>query len=246
MPLSAERVLEQFRYAMYFDGVDDYIKVPQSSSLEPSQLTVAVWVKMNSLISSDWGPMLVAKYGGNYRGYTLYLSDASGQPAFTIATPYVLYSVLSPDAINVDNWYFITGVWDGNNIYIYVNGVLKNSAGAPAITHSADLYIGREGWVYKGYANGFIREVFIYSRALSDSEILWNYQHPDDPVRNGLVLWFQADPNYVKDIDGDGVLEWVDLSGYGNHGKIYGPQLVQLVKSASRVIQAQRVLACAR
>jgi len=85
-----------------------------------------------------------------------------------------------------------------------------------------------------------------YSRALSDSEIRQNYSCPENPVRDGLVLWLHAGPAYVKDIDNDGVLEWIDLSGYNNHGKIYGATLVQLIKSASRVVQAQRVLPVVR
>jgi len=84
--------------------------------------------------------------------------------------------------------------------------------------------------------------ILIYSRALSDSEVQWNYQYPDNPVRNGLVLWLQAHPDYVKDIDGDGRLEWLDLSGFNNHGKIYGAQLVQLVKTPARALTPARVL----
>jgi hypothetical protein len=199
-------------YVWYFDGADDYIKVPRSSSLEPSQLTVAVWVNMNSLISSDWGPMIVSKYDGRYRGYTLFLFSTSGRPTFQIATPNVLYTALSPDAINVNNWYFITGVWDGNNIYIYVNSVLKRSARAPAITHNADLYIGREGWANLGYVNGFIREVFIFSRALSDSEIYNAYAY-NIINASGLVLFL--DPTFYNGT------HFLDLSGYNNHGVGY-------------------------
>jgi len=230
MPLSPRRVLRTFRHAMYFNGVDNYVKVPRSSSLEPSQLTVTVWARMNSLVSTDWGPILVSKYDGFYRGYTLYLWGYTGRPTFRVATPSVFYTTVSPDAITVNEWYFITGVWDGSKVYIYVNSVLKNSTDAPAITHNTDLYIGREVWANCGYINGFLSEVLIYSRALSDSEIRWNYLYSDNPVRNGLVLWLKADPQYVKDIDGDGILEWIDLSGYGNHGKIYGAQLVQLIR----------------
>jgi hypothetical protein len=96
------------------------------------------------------------------------------------------------------------------------------------------------------YFNGYIAHVLLYSRDLSDSEVQWNYQYPDNPVRNGLVLWLQADPQYVKDVDGDGVLEWVDLSGFNNHGKIYGAQLVQLIKAPARVLTSARVLSPAR
>jgi hypothetical protein len=60
------------------------------------------------------------------------------------------------------------------------------------------------------------------------------------------VLWLKADPSYVKDIDGDGVLEWIDLSGFGNHGKIYGAQLVELVKTAKRVLTPVRIPVPAR
>jgi len=59
-------------------------------------------------------------------------------------------------------------------------------------------------------------------------------------------LWLKADPQYVKDIDGDGILEWIDLSGYGNHGKIYGAQLVQLIKTPVRALKPVRVLKPAR
>jgi hypothetical protein len=76
--------------------------------------------------------------------------------------------------------------------------------------------------------------VLIYSRPLSDSEITWNYSNPDNPIRNGLVLWLQAHPDNIRDIDGDGVLEWLDLSGYGNHGKIYGATLVKLIRDPVR------------
>ena len=50
----------------------------------------------------------------------------------------------------------------------------------------------------------------------------------------------------MKDIDGDGVLEWLDLSGFNNHGKIYGAQLVQLIKTPARLLPPNRVLASAR
>jgi len=60
-------------YVASFNGVYSYIKVLRSTYLEPSQLTVGVWVDMRGLVSSDWGPMLISKYGGNYQGYIIIL-----------------------------------------------------------------------------------------------------------------------------------------------------------------------------
>jgi len=111
--------------------------------------------------------------------------------------------------------------------------------------NTQNIYIGS----VKGsdrFFQGYITQVLLYSRALSDSEIQWNYQYPDKPIRNGLVLWLQADPQYIKDVDGDGILEWIDLSGYNNHGKIYGAQLVQLIKTPARALTPARVLKPAR
>jgi hypothetical protein len=89
-------------------------------------------------------------------------------------------------------------------------------------------------------------QLLIYTRDLSDKDIEWNFKNPDNPVRNGLYVWLTADPQYVKDIDNDGVLEWIDLSGFGNHGKIYGAQLVQLVKPSARILTPARALKPAR
>jgi len=105
-------------------------------------------------------------------------------------------------------------------------------------------YIGRN--LFWGWFQGYISQLLIYSRVLSADEILWNFSNPGDPVRNGLVLWLQADPQYVRDVDGDGLLEWLDLSGANNHGKVYGARLVELVKSPARTLAPARVLPPAR
>jgi hypothetical protein len=122
--------------------------------------------------------------------------------------------------------------------YAYVNGsqtgfVAKDTTGYTV--RGTNLQVGKDWASGKYFSNMMASQVLLYMRALSSSEVQWNYQNPDYPVRNGLVLWLKADPAYVKDIDGDGRLEWVDLSGFGNHGKIYGAQLVQLIKTPARV-----------
>jgi hypothetical protein len=60
------------------------------------------------------------------------------------------------------------------------------------------------------------------------------------------MLWLQADPAHIRDIDGDGVPEWLDLSGFGNHGKVYGARLVELVRAPRRALAPARALPTAR
>lgn len=181
--------------ALKFDGSNDSVNVMRDPSLEPSQqLTVETWVKMDNLTSTDWGPMIVSKYDGNYKGYTLYLNGPNYKPTFSIGNGTYNYIVTSNETITINQWYHIVGIWNGTNISIYVNGVLKNVAAAPKINHSnTDLFIGRNSWSSGGYLNGTIDEVRIYNRFLSADEVSQRYNGAD--VRDGLVAEFKFDEN---------------------------------------------------
>ena len=84
--------------------------------------------------------------------------------------------------------------------------------------------------------HGYIAFVRIYNRALSDSEITHNYYFPNDPVRDGLVLWLHWDSIDIE----NGI--WYDKSGYDNHGTIYGATLVDIIKSPTRILSPTRII----
>ncbi|MEM0360148.1 MAG: DUF2341 domain-containing protein [Candidatus Diapherotrites archaeon] len=166
--------------ALAFNGIDTYVEVPHTASLYlNNQVSVEAWVNLKSFNSSDWGSMIVSKYGGNWKGYNLYLANTTGKPAFSIATTTpsnAIYSVISDDAISLNSWTHIVGVWDGSTAHVYVNGVLKKSVSAPYITQDATpLYIGKNAWSGYGFLNGLIDEVAIHGRALTQAEILDHY-----------------------------------------------------------------------
>jgi hypothetical protein len=252
MPLQASRVLKTFRYAMYFDGVDDYVEVPNSDSLNATTaITIAAWVKLRVPLSQQRAfAAVVMKYffisPGVYTGYYLEMRGYDSRTIFVLRDSNTNYHAVYCSEPKDLDWHFVVGTYDGATQKLYIDTVLKDS-----ISWSGTISVNTENLRLSGISdlafNGLIYEVCVYNgHALTTSEIQQNYNNPDDPVRNGLVLWFQADPQYVKDIDNDGVLEWLDLSGFNNHGKIYGPQLVNLIKGASRTLQAQRVLPYAR
>jgi hypothetical protein len=254
MPLSPSRVLRQFRYAMFFDGVDDYVFIVNSEGfphvLKPLNGTAMAWVMW-----STWQiPFLgVDPLRNTFTvGYTLaradpgwiynvHIFDSDNQwkdIARNIPIPLnVFHHVAMRWVSGQAGWWFLNTELKGTGAIKTINYI------DPSFGRSLGVYIGRDYW---NYARVFISNVLIYSRALSDSEILFNYNNPDNPIRNGLVLWLQADPSYIRDVDGDGVLEWIDLSGYGNHGKIYGARLVELIKTPTRTITVARTLATVR
>ena len=242
MPLTPKRVLRTFRYAVYFDGVDDYVRISLPSSLTGSaSFTVMFCLSFYFQPRRIWvlwygtpGKYTVVHFLINPDGLTQFGFFDGVQNSISVK-PYE--KVFTFYATRYDN---ISSLLES-----FING---NKVDSDTVTTTPNV---QPGYIYIGcpaptfresYLKGYIAQVLIYTRTLSDSEIQWNYQYPDNPVRNGLVLWLQAHPDYVKDIDGDGVLEWIDLSGFGNHGKIYGAQLVQLIKTPSRVLKPARVL----
>jgi len=238
--------LRIFRYAMYFNGVNNYVRTVSTISLS-TPITVMAWFshvdKFNILT-------LVANSGGGVTtlGFRFFVNTWGNQDRRLIIESGTgtsgsrLYT--SVNAVQPGVWNHGVAVINSGSSSLWLNGQKLVSGSLPDFTKTDYVYIGTMAGLY--YFHGYISQVLIYSRALSDSEIQWNYQYPDNPVRNGLYVWLQAHPDNVKDIDGDGVLEWVDLSGYGNHGKIYGARLVQLIRAPARVLASGRVLKPAR
>lgn len=158
--------------ALRFNGENSYVEVKHSEFLVPEQFTIEAWVKPESLVASDRGPMVVSKYGGNWKGYMLLLEGNTGRPSLHIATPQKEISATSSEALEVGKWYHIVGTYDGKMARIYVNGVLRGSAEAELTQDiGTSLMIGKASWCDGAYFKGVIDEVKIYDRALSEEEI---------------------------------------------------------------------------
>jgi len=54
----------------------------------------------------------------------------------------------------------------------------------------------------------------LYNRILTAEEVAYNYRHPNNPKRRGLVLNLSQESLYGT--------QWQDLSGNANHGTITG------------------------
>jgi hypothetical protein len=246
MPLSSVRVLKQFRYAMYFNGVNNYVVVPHNPALniQPGNVITIIMIANFLGWRIDFSVGIpIDKRTERYANYNWEFNSSTMQ--MRVHANGSVWAVSVPHSLGVWNHYamVLNGSWLGG----YLNDVLMNSRNdvPQSSGNTVNLYIGMM-YAAAYHVKSYIAQVLIYSKTLSGSEILWNYLYPDNPVRNGLVLWLQADPQYVKDIDGDGRLEWVDLSGFGNHGKIYGATLVELIKTPKRILTPQRILSVVR
>jgi hypothetical protein len=247
MPLTPARTLSiPCRYAVRFDGVDDYVLISDSPSLNPtSQVTIQAWVYPRNP-SSSATQEFVAKGSSltSQRQYYLRPQKNTGLLELAIIdNTGTAYSIFSPSALSACVWQFVGGVYDGAYLRADINGVevASRSIGAKTLNvTSYALAIGRLGAVNAEYFYGDVAEVLIYSRALSLSERRWNYENPLNPIRDGLVLLLVADP---INISGGG---WLDLSGKNNNGTIFGARLDYLFKTPVRTLPAVRSMPVAR
>jgi hypothetical protein len=243
MPLKPLRdPLRIFRYAMYFDGVDDYVLVPNNPVFSGLN-TITVMVFLNWL--GTYGQVAIAKHANiaGRREWMIYVSLYTYRWGWQVFDDTAGTFSETFGSLPAPRLAHLTGVYNNGYQAIYENASLVSTRTTNIIVRSTTepMNIGMRG-DRRNYFNGYIYYVMLYTRALSSNEIAWNYNYPNNPVKNGLVLWLQADPQYIRDIDNDGVLEWIDLSGNGNHGKIYGATLVQLIKTPARVLTPARAL----
>jgi hypothetical protein len=240
-PLTPKRVLRTFRYAMYFDGVDDYVMIPHADCFNLTNFTLVAWFRELYQSRMSWSSFLcknsATMYYNPYRLmfrytdiYTFEIAVWDGTTTKNVGTG------TTKDQL----WHMVAGTYDLSYLRIYYDGTLRNSSSSNIIPQQNTYPLYTMRW-YDQYGRGYIYQILAYSRALSATEISQLYSKPDIPPANGLILWLKADPNYVKDIDNDGIPEWIDLSGYNNHGKIYGATLTKIVKDPISVRQRRRI-----
>ncbi|CAG0929312.1 hypothetical protein TFLX_01247 [Thermoflexales bacterium] len=160
------------RSAFQLDGVDDYVAVPDASSLQiANALTVDAWIKPSSLLQA-YAPLVKKPGTGNNSGYAL-------EFLFNNVTFWVYVNgtgwVNSPWVpVPVGEWSHVAGVYDGSVVSLYVNGNLigsPTSAPGSIVVPNGELHIGHDPANTTRFYHGLIDEVELFNRALSASEI---------------------------------------------------------------------------
>ena len=165
----------KFGKALKFDGVDDYVEVPDSESLRiTGDLTIIVWVFPELDVEAYQGVCGKGKAGEGvmavdtrYDDYRLAWRQGDGTTAYY----HNFYNFFTLG----EKWYFVAVVREGNTIKAFRDGEFFGSqtfdytVGATNV----DFYIGRRDDGF--YFNGIIDEVRIYNRVLSENEIKMLY-----------------------------------------------------------------------
>lgn len=168
--------------SIVFDGTNDYVNCGSSSALQPSSISVCVWLKLSVPLPSQsvTYPLIIDKYDLNSKnGYNLMFDRANDKVQWRIFNGSTDFSILlsSANSLIGTSWKHIVGTFNGSVLNLYLNG----QTGSTPITASTSISYGNETLylgAYKGAAHfiaGTISNVQIYNRALTAAEILQNY-----------------------------------------------------------------------
>jgi hypothetical protein len=161
-----------------FDGTNTYVNVPYNPSLDiTTAITVEAWVKYASQgeIGGNNRPYSVISYKGY--PWTWLLEDISGQFNFRISTTSNSDSRLDSNYYHgLNNWDHVVCTYNGSIQAIYVNGIIQNALALSGaiITSSTTIELGTYGSGDYSF-NGWLANHRVYNRALTEQEILQNY-----------------------------------------------------------------------
>lgn len=157
--------------ALKFDGVDDYVSVPDSSSVDVggNQMSVEYWMKL----PMDWHPGMTEPMNIYTKGdaYVGSMTGSSGAHRFNLA--YINpYPETNKNTWTANTWYHMADVYDGSYIRMYVNGVLDKAEAVTGQIPNTGLELeiaGDFSWPY--YFNGTIDELAIHNYARTAKQI---------------------------------------------------------------------------
>ena len=164
--------------ALSFDGVDDYVKVPDDPSLDiTDEITIEMWINPKKILDDTQS---MFNRSGVYGGPFLF--DLSrGKLRFVINQNWNTNDdVTGNKTLTQDVFQHVAVTWRGDTrvANIFLNGSLEktqttDSSVLPTTVNNATI-----GCRSSKYFNGLIDEVRIYNRALSAQEIFQLYLTP--------------------------------------------------------------------
>ena len=173
--------------SIYLDGSNDYIKTNFNSALQPTNLTLELWFKLNVVLSSQPTafPLLVDKFTlQNLSGYRILFDRGADELQFSMFNSSQDNNVFisGAGAKLSTNWNCVHGTFDGSTTKIYLNGVLQQTLSRTFTIsyNSEDLYLGtfyEPLYGFLHYINAYFGRFLIYNRALSESEIAQNFNN---------------------------------------------------------------------
>lgn len=214
------------------NGSSNYV-TPTSNSLSGTTYTTEAWFKATSTSGS---PAIISQRSSTDSDSIMgQLYFSSGKIAFITRADDGNNSAVAvgTTTLNANVWYHATGVRDGANVYVYLNGKLEgsdNDAGGTITTNVSDIGRCNAGGTAGCYFPGFIDDIKIYNYARTAAQVKSDFSSRgsqkgssasiiknQSSISNGLVAYYKMDEASANLCTG-GVNDSCDSSGNANNG----------------------------
>ena len=185
----------RFGKALEFDGVNDYILIPDSEKLFPStEITMEAWIQIKDYNNNH---MIISQHSSNAAqcSFEMLIQQTNGKLVATIndGSEYIYF--YSDEPVPINEWIHVAYTWDGtksaNGHSLHINGEKKSKTHAngdptafSSITNSpCPVFLGVRGEgfgprlpaVQDEIFGGRMDEIQIYNRSLTPYEIGQHY-----------------------------------------------------------------------
>jgi len=158
--------------ALSFDGADDYVGCGTSSSLDiANSMTASAWIYPKTLGEGSAGHIVGR---GGTAGWCFYVYTSNSLKLLSGAGIQVTSEV---NSITLNQWQYVTVVYDKQNVRFFVNGVEKGvTAETDSILNTGSCIIGARTTAGDFDFNGYLDDVRVYNYARTAEEIRLDYQ----------------------------------------------------------------------
>lgn len=157
-----------------YDRTNDFVQLNNATPFNFSQpFTLMFWAKANQ---QSIAQVAVAKY---FRTFEIGF-DSDNNAFFRVwhSNSFNNKTEASYPMNNISNWVHYTGVWNGTDSILYINGIERNKTSSfyPNYIYDPEnpILIGKRTGS-DNFFNGSIDEVIIFNRSLSSNDILENF-----------------------------------------------------------------------
>jgi hypothetical protein len=214
---------QEVKVTLGFDGVDDYVELPEMDPDYAKGFTVEAWVRYHSF--QKWSRIIDFGNGEAKDNILLANGANTNNLEFHVRKGKEASQVSAPGVLVKNTWMHLAATVDEDGkAALYVDGVRQpvedGSSKKPDSLPRTKNYIGRSNWAGDDYFDGDIREVRIWNVVRSEAEIKANMEQSLSGDEPGLVGYWPLDEASLQ------IGQVRDHSRYGYNGVLHGGTLV--------------------